>query len=118
TYFNASGDSCAFTTGSSSVNGVDNASIPNGPSSSSIITQVGGTTMAMNGSGNSYASEMVWNWGTRYGSKYDGVGSSGGISSHYAIPSWQAGVANLASAGGSTTLRNIPDVAATADDIY
>ena len=118
TYFNASGDSCAFTAGASSVNGVDNASIPNGPSSSPIITQVGGTTLTMNGSGASYANEVVWNWGTEIGSQYNGVGSSGGISSHYTIPAWQAGVANLVAAGGSTSFRNIPDVAADADNVY
>jgi len=118
TFFNASGDSCAFTSGSSSVNGVDNPSIPNAPSSCPIITQVGGTTMTMNGTGASYASEVVWNWGTEYGSKYNGVGSSGGVSSYYAIPSWQATVPNLIAAGGSTGYRNIPDVAANADNVY
>ena len=118
TFFNASGDSCAFTAGSSSVNGVDNPSIPNGPSSSPIITQVGGTTMTMNGSGASYAGEVVWNWGTEIGSSEDGVGSSGGVSSSYSIPPWQAGVANLVAAGGSTSFRNIPDVAADADNVY
>ncbi len=118
TYFNASGDSCAFTSGSTSANGVDNPSIPNGPSSCPIITQVGGTTLSMNGSGVSYSNEVVWNWGTEFGSQYNGVGSSGGISSHYAIPSWQKSVTNMTARGGSTTLRNIPDVAAAADNIY
>jgi hypothetical protein len=118
TYFNASGDSCAFTSGSTSANGVDNVSIPNAPSSCPIITQVGGTTLAMNGSGASYGSEVVWNWGTEIGSQYNGVGSSGGVSSHYAIPSWQKTVLNLTSRGGSTNSRNIPDVAMTADNVY
>ena len=62
-FFNASGDSDAFTTGASSVNGVDNPSSYNAPSSSPYITQVGGTTLTMNGTGASYASETVWNWG-------------------------------------------------------
>jgi len=118
TFVNASGDADAFTTGSSSANGVDNPSLQNAPSSSPYITQVGGTTLTMNGSGGSYASETVWNWGPVYGSQYDGIGSSGGISSYYAIPSWQTNISNLAGRGGSASYRNIPDVALTADNIY
>jgi subtilase family serine protease len=44
--------------------------------------------------------------------------SSGGISSYYHIPSWQTNVSNLTGRGGSTTNRNIPDVAANADNVY
>ena len=110
-FFNASGDSCAFTTGGSSVNGVDNPSLQNAPSSSPYITQVGATTLTMNGTGSSYSSETVWNWGVEFGSSYDGVGSSGGISSSYTMPSWQTSVVNMAGRGGSATQRNIPDVA-------
>ena len=62
-FFNASGDSDAFTTGANSVNGVDNTSLHNAPSSSPYITQVGGTTLTMTGTGGAYASETVWNWG-------------------------------------------------------
>jgi subtilase family serine protease len=115
-FFNAAGDSDAFTSGSSSVNGVDNPNNSDAPASSTNITQVGGTTLTMNGTGASYASETVWNWG------YDGnsqsyVGTSGGISSYYAIPSWQSGV-SMAANGGSTNYRNIPDVALTGDQVY
>lgn len=113
-FFNASGDSDAFTVGPSSVNGVDNISTPNAPSSSPYITQVGGTTLTMNGSGSSYASETVWNWGLDQGSY---VGSSGGVSSYYPIPSWQTNISMTANLG-STTQRNIPDVALTADNVY
>ena len=43
----------------------------------------------MNGDGSSYASETVWNWG--YVASFEEyVGTSGGISSHYPMPSWQA----------------------------
>ena len=116
-FFNASGDNDAFTTGASSVNGVDNASLYNAPSSSPYITQVGGTTLTMNGNGASYASETVWNWG--YDSDAGGyIGSSGGISSHYSIPSWQTNVNNMAGRGGSTSFRNIPDVALTANNVF
>jgi hypothetical protein len=116
-FFNASGDSDAFTTGADSVNGVDNPSLANAPSSSPYITQVGGTTLTMNGTGASYASETVWNWGVELGSSYDGEGSSGGISSHYSIPTWQTNVSMTVNQG-STTKRNIPDVAMNADNVF
>jgi hypothetical protein len=109
-FFNASGDSDAFTTGSHSVNGVDKTSLYNTPSSNPYITQAGGTTLTT-GANAAYSSETVWNWG-------GGVGSSGGISSHYSIPSWQTNVNNMAGRGGSTSFRNIPDVALTADNVY
>lgn len=116
TFFDAVGDSDAFTPGANSVNGVDNPNLPNEPSSNPFITQVGGTTLTMNGAGASYASETVWNWDIRYGPMADGIGSSGGISSFYSIPSWQTNI-NLTPAGGSTTHRNVPDVSMTADDV-
>ena len=113
-FFSASGDSDAFTVGASSANGVDNTSLANAPSSCPYITQVGGTTLATTSAGGAWASETVWNWGLHSGSY---VGSSGGISSYYAIPTWQAGV-SMAANGGSTVYRNIPDVAMTADNVY
>jgi uncharacterized repeat protein (TIGR01451 family) len=116
TFFNASGDGDAFTAGAGSVNGVDNPDTFNAPSDSPYITQVGGTTLRMNGAGASYVSETVWNWDVRYGSGADGIGSSGGISSYYSIPSWQTNV-NMTVPQGSTTFRNTPDVALTADDV-
>jgi uncharacterized repeat protein (TIGR01451 family) len=105
-FFQASGDSCAYT---NTVNPIPF------PSDSPHITVVGGTTLTMNGSGASYASETVWNWGTEYG--IDGVGSSGGISSFYSIPSWQTNI-NMKVRGGSQTMRNVPDVALTADNVW
>ena len=116
-FLSASGDSDAFTSGASSVNGVDNPSLDNAPSSSPYITEVGGTTLTMSGTGGAWSSETVWNWG--YIASDGGyVGSSGGISSYYAIPSWQMNLANLAAVGGSASYRNIPDVALTADNVY
>jgi uncharacterized repeat protein (TIGR01451 family) len=101
-FFNASGDSDAFT-----------GAIPF-PSDSTNITQVGGTTLTTTGPGGSYVSETAWNWGLVNGSY---VGTSGGVSTTYAIPPWQQGIdmtANL----GSTTKRNVPDVALTGDNVY
>ena len=96
-FFNASGDYCAYT------GPIDF------PGDTPYITQVGGTTLTT-GSGGSYASETVWNRG-------DGVGSGGGISTQYPIPSWQTNV-NMSANKGSTTMRNTPDVALTAENIY
>jgi subtilase family serine protease len=112
-FFSASGDSDAFTTGSTSANGVDNPSLENTPSSSPYITQVGGTTLTT-GPGGAWAYETVWNWGLRSGSY---VGSSGGISSYYSIPSWQTNISFVAN-GASKNFRNTPDVALTADNVY
>jgi subtilase family serine protease len=74
------------------------------------VTCVGGTTLTMNGNGVSYASEKVWNWS-------GSGGTGGGISSTYSIPFWQQGIAMTANQG-STTMRNIPDVALTGDNVY
>jgi hypothetical protein len=98
-FFNASGDSDAFTA----------SGIPF-PSESTNITQVGGATLTMTGGGGSYASETVWNSGS-------GLGSSGGISTYYPIPGWQQGI-NMTTNQGSPTMRNVPDVALTADNVY
>lgn len=97
TFFNASGDDDAFT------GSIDF------PSESTNIVQVGGTTLTTSSSG-AYVSETVWNWG-------GGTGSSGGISQTYPMPSYQQGI-SMTKNGGSTSRRNIPDVALTADNVY
>ncbi len=91
-FFNAAGDSDAFTSGE-----VDDPSQGFAPASSPYITQVGGTTLTT-GSGGSWLSESVWNQG-------GGVGGSGGISTFYPIPPWQLGISMTAN-GGSTNQRN------------
>ncbi|HSU52683.1 MAG TPA: protease pro-enzyme activation domain-containing protein [Candidatus Dormibacteraeota bacterium] len=101
-FYNATGDSDAFT-GSITF-----------PSDSTNITQVGGTTLTTTGPGGSYVSEQVWNWGLVQGSY---VGSSGGISTYYKMPSYQTPV-SMALNQGSATMRNVPDVALTADNVY
>lgn len=112
-FFQASGDTDAFTSGANSANGVDNPMLDNAPASCPYIAVVGGTTLTTTGPGGSWLSEAVWNWGLHDG-KY--VGSSGGISSYYSIPSWQASV-DMTLNQGSTVYRNIPDVALTADNV-
>ena len=102
-FYSASGDHDAF------------VGEPDFPSESPFITQVGGTTLTTT-PGGAWSAETVWNWGyvpavTNY------LGSGGGISTYYAIPDWQQGV-SMTNNQGSTTLRNIPDVALTADNVY
>jgi hypothetical protein len=97
-FFNASGDSDAYV-------GV----VPT-PSDDTNITVVGGTTLSTSGPQGSWVSEQVWNSG-------GGEGSSGGISTVYPIPTWQQGV-SMANNQGSTNMRNLPDVALTADNIW
>lgn len=97
-FFNASGDSDAYT------------GLIDFPGDTPYITQVGGTTLTTSSAGGSWTSEKVWNWG-------NGIGSGGGISTQYPIPSWQTNI-NMTANQGSTTMRNTPDVALTADNVY
>ena len=79
------------------------------------ITLVGGTTLYTTGPGGSWLSEKVWNWySTGQGT---GVGGGGINFNNIPIPDWQQGI-NMTTNGGSTTLRNVPDVAMTADNVY
>ena len=104
-FFSASGDSDAFVGGTSS----------QFPSDDPYITLVGGTTLTITGAGGSYVSETVWNSGfVRTYRSY--LGSSGGISTSYSIPNWQQGISMTANQG-STTMRNVPDVAMVADNV-
>jgi hypothetical protein len=77
------------------------------PGEDDYVTAVGATHLTTNGAAGPWVSERAWNSNEH--------GSGGGVSPDgIAIPSWQAGVAN-ASNGGSTTLRNVPDVAMEGD---
>ena len=98
-FYNASDDSDAFSS----------KGIPF-PSESTNITQVGGTTLST-GTGGTYTSEKVWNWG-------NGTGSSGGVSTNFPLPYYQTNIANWTANKGSSSHRNVPDVALTADNVY
>jgi len=87
-FFTASGDSGAYT------NGV----MP--PSDDPNVTSVGGTALTTTGPGGTWVTESAWS------------GSGGGVSTTYAIPSYQQTM-NMAAQGGSSTMRNMPDVALT-----
>jgi subtilase family serine protease len=99
-FYQASGDSGAYS-----------GAIPE-PSDDPYITIVGGTTLTTSGPGGSWVSEQVWSW---FPSHSDASG--GGVSTLYKTPSWQKGV-SMSSNGGSTTMRNIPDVALTANNVF
>ena len=74
------------------------------------VTVVGGTALTTAGAGGAWQSEVVWN--------DFGEGGGGGPADHgatyFPIQSWQSPVIN-SSNGGSTALRNSPDVALQAD---
>jgi len=103
-FFQASGDSGAYYPGIFQFE------------DSPLVTLVGGTTLTSTGAGGIWASEQVWNngWDPIAGHEW---ASGGGISQVYSIPSWQTNI-NMTANHGSTTMRNIPDVALTADNIY
>ena len=103
-FFEASGDSDAYTG-----NEILGTSQSVAPMDSPFLTSVGGTTLSMNGAGAAWSSETVWNYNI-YGGTYANIGSGGGISTNYPIPDWQTNV-SMAANQGSTTNRNIPDVA-------
>jgi len=108
-YFNCSGDGDAW------------IGSPFQPCDDPHVTVVGGTTLSTSGTNGSWASETVWNSGILPGGNrwnVDGFwGSSGGISTTYAIPSWQTNI-SMTTNLGSSIFRNVPDVALTADNIF
>jgi subtilase family serine protease len=94
------------------------------PTDDPYVTSCGGTTLTL--SNGVYISETVWNWhlngpnpwccnGQTTNDPY--WGSAGGVSANYSIPLWQQNV-NTTAVGGSSTMRNLPDVAMTADQVW
>jgi subtilase family serine protease len=100
-FYYACGDYGAYPTANNANNVVQN-----------FMTTVGGTILSMNGTGASWQSEVVWNDGNPTGKDITG----GGILINVGRPDYQGGV-NMSANNGSTTWRNIPDVAACADSI-
>jgi uncharacterized repeat protein (TIGR01451 family) len=101
-FFQAAGDNGAYT--GSIIEPCDNP----------YVTIVGGTTLSTTGPGGAWVSEIAWNW---YNSGTGTSGTGGGISTSYPIPIWQQGI-SMSANQGSTSMRNIPDVALTADNIW
>ncbi len=97
--FVASGDSGAYTPPGCTHNCIFSWY----PSDDPYITAVGGTDLTTSGPGGAWQSETAWQ------------GSGGGFSTNgISIPTYQIPVINSLNQG-STTLRNIPDVAAEAN---
>jgi hypothetical protein len=97
----ASGDIGAFTPPSCTTN----CSGALFPAADPFVTAVGGTDLTTTGPGGTWQSETAW------------VDSGGGITG-FPIPTYQAPLINSLNQG-STTFRNVPDVAANANfDIY
>lgn len=88
-FFQASGDDGAY-------------GVPFPPADDPWVTSVGGTSLTTTGPLGAWVSETAW------------FGSGGGISANYPIPAWQQSLGN-SSNQGSTTMRNVPDIAAQAD---
>ena len=107
-FFQASGDNGAFT---------DSWPSQQQQADSPYITLVGGTSLKTSGAKGHWLSETVWNWNHGTGANATNDASGGGISDNYTIPSWQQGI-DMASNGGSTAMRNVPDVAMVASSIY
>ncbi|HXP60684.1 MAG TPA: protease pro-enzyme activation domain-containing protein [Dongiaceae bacterium] len=91
-FFVASGDNGAF------------GSFVDQPADDPYLTVVGGTTLTT-GTAHNWVAETAWS------------GSGGGISSIYPLPDWQQGI-NMSANHGSTTMRNVPDVAMVADNAW
>jgi hypothetical protein len=106
-FFQGSGDSGAYT------GAIDE------PADDPYLTVVGGTTLATTGSQGSWASETVW-LTPATSDPIDGntpeEASGGGASLTYNIPDWQQGISMTANQG-STTMRNLPDVALVANNV-
>jgi subtilase family serine protease len=100
-FFNASGDSGAFI-----------GDWPE-PDDDPYITLVGGTALATCATNGPWLTETAWNAPDWW------IASSGGYTTNYSIAAtatWQQGL-DMSVNQGSTTWRNIPDVAMVADNI-
>ncbi|HOC54384.1 MAG TPA: immunoglobulin domain-containing protein [Verrucomicrobiota bacterium] len=102
-FFQASGDDGAY---------CGAACRPWSPTENPNVTVVGGTSVTTSSPGAAWVSEEVWSW-------FPGepAASGGGFGTNYAIPDYQRGI-DMTGNGGSTTLRNSPDVACVADGIW
>ncbi|HUE23165.1 MAG TPA: protease pro-enzyme activation domain-containing protein [Bryobacteraceae bacterium] len=112
--FVASGDSGAYTLPGCSGNDCNPAFYPE---DDPLITAAGGTHITTNGPGGPWESEIAWGGNPVLACGYPTGGSSGGYSTNgFPIPGYQQLKGVITSSNdGSTTLRNVPDVAAEAD---
>jgi hypothetical protein len=89
------------------------------PADDPYLTVVGGTSLTTTSAGGPWASETVWltpaSSDPLLGNSPEAA-SGGGVSLAYEIPSWQRGISMTANQG-STTMRNLPDVALVANNV-
>jgi subtilase family serine protease len=107
TVFASSGDDGAYGDGANYPYNVSE------PASNPYVTAVGGTSL-FSGPHDSYEDEITWNGLPNHGA------TGGGISSFWSIPDYQSETLEGTSFGfngGSSTYRNVPDVAAVADPL-
>ena len=107
-FFQASGDSGEY-------NSHRNPVEP--PSDDTNVTSVGGTTLSTSGPKGTWVSETTWNWFSQPQNGLSNNATSGGISTTYALPPWQAGI-SMSANQGSTNFRNLPDVSMIANQIF
>lgn len=108
TVFASSGDSGAYGNGYYTPYNVSC------PAVDPYVTGVGGTTL-FTIFGNNYYSENAWNELPNFGA------TGGGVSTYWGLPYYQnslvGGTGYVTANGGSSTHRNVPDVAAVADPL-
>lgn len=89
------------------------------PADDPYLTVVGGTTLSTSSAGGPWSGETTWltpaSNDPLFGYSPEEA-SGGGVSLTYAIPSWQQGISMTANQG-STTMRNLPDVALVANNV-
>lgn len=88
------------------------------PADNPYVTVVGGTTLTMSSAG-AWSSETTWLTPASVdilAGYTPETASGGGVSLTYGMPTWQQGISMTANQG-STTKRNLPDVAAVANNI-
>lgn len=81
---------------------------------SPYITLVGGTFLATDGAGGSWTNEAAWK--EQISGTYTNS-TTGATSTTYGIPVWQQGV-DMSTNGGSTVMRNTPDLAMVAYRVF
>ena len=100
---------CVASGDNGSSDGVSSGDHVDFPASSAFALACGGTSLQA--TQNTISSEAVWNDGT------SGGASGGGISTFFALPTWQSGLKAKKTTGTSVslTMRGVPDVAGDAD---
>lgn len=99
---------CVASGDSGSSDGASSGNVVDFPASSPYVLACGGTRLTA--SGQTISKEVVWNDGAQGGS------TGGGVSTAFAVPTWQKGLSSTSNEGVKTALtgRGVPDVAGDA----